>query len=115
MKLWIVILLLGATSAAQTITGWVSDEQCATGRAKAGIFTGTNPDCAKRCVSEGKRIVLVSESRKMLFHVDNPELLKPEVGNLVEITGTISGDTVHVNTVKQLEVGRAICERPKKK
>ena len=116
MKLSTLTLLLVATCcAAQTLTGWVSDEQCATSRAKKGIFTGTNPDCAKRCISEGKKNVLVSESKKTVFHVDNPELLKPELGNLIEITGTISGETVHVDSVKQLEVGYAFCARPKKK
>ena len=110
-----VLLLVGSSFAKDTFQAWVSDEQCATGRAKDGIFTGTNPDCARRCVGEGKKIVLVSESKKLLFHVDNPELLKPEVGNLVEVSGTITGDNFHVDSVKQVEEGRAICERPKKK
>jgi hypothetical protein len=110
-----VLLLVSSAFAKDTFQAWVSDEMCASGRAKDGVYTGTNPDCAKRCVGEGQSIVLISESKKMLFHVDNPDLLKPEVGNLVEITGTISGDKVHVDSVKEVEVGRAICERPKKK
>ena len=110
-----VVLLVSPLFAKDKFQAWVSDEQCATGRASDGIFTGTNPDCAKRCVSEGKKIVLVSESKKLLFHVDNPDLLKPEVGNLVEVSGTISGDNFHVDSVKQIEAGRAICARPKKK
>src|SRR5437588_8105589 len=89
MKYLLAVLLLVASGFAKdTFTAWVSDEMCASGRANDGVFTGTNPDCAKRCVSEGKKVVLISESKKMLFHVDNPEVLKPEVGNLVEVTGT---------------------------
>ena len=58
MKYLLAVLLLASTGlAAETINGWVSDAECATGRAKDGIFTGTNPDCAKRCVGEGKKIV----------------------------------------------------------
>jgi len=116
MKYLLAVLLLASTGlAAETINGWVSDAECATGRAKDGIFTGTNPDCAKRCVGEGKKIVLVSEEKKALFQIENPELLKPEVGNLVSVTGTVSNDSIHVDSVKQVEVGHAMCARPKKK
>ena len=110
-----VLLLVSSSFAKDTFNAWVSDESCATSRVKDGVFTGTNPDCARRCVSEGKKIVLISESKKMLFHVDNPELLKSEIGNLVEVSGTISGDKVHVDSVKQVEAGRAVCARPRKK
>jgi hypothetical protein len=109
------VLLLSTTLAAETLTVWVSDEQCAAGRAKDGVFTGTNPDCAKRCVGEGKKIVLVSESQKKLFQVANPELLKNEVGNLVEVAGEVNGDTVKIDSVKHLQEGAAMCARAKKK
>jgi hypothetical protein len=55
----ILIILIGYASAGdqasrsaenKTIRGWLSDEMCAKGRASSGVFTGTNPMCAKECV-----------------------------------------------------------------
>jgi hypothetical protein len=43
----------------EVVRGWLSDEGCARGRAESGVFTATNGECAKRCVSEGKKIVLI--------------------------------------------------------
>ena len=113
MKLAITILLLAATAfAADNYTVWVSDQQCAMSRAKNGTFTGTNPDCARKCVKEGKPVVLVSEELKKVFLVDNPETLKDQVGNKVQITATSAkSGSLHVDKVLFVEEGHAACER----
>jgi len=46
---------LNAGGGKSTLRGWLSDEDCAGGRASSGTYTGTNPDCAKKCVRDGKR------------------------------------------------------------
>jgi hypothetical protein len=99
------------------LRGWLSDEGCAGGRAKSGLYTGTNPDCAKKCVSEGKQIVFVDPDRKRLLSVANQEVAKESVGDYVEISGEVNEErkTLRVDSLKLLEKGRAMCDVPAKK
>ena len=114
--LLIVLLVPGMFAVDETYVGWVSDSQCALGRAEGGKFTATNPDCARRCVKEGKRIVLISAERKTVFAIQNPEALKSEVGNKVSVLASSSGKNVlHVDKVTSSEKSNPECERPRLK
>jgi hypothetical protein len=96
-----------------TYVGWVSDSGCARARASAGKFTATNPDCARRCIKEGKKIVLISQERKTVFAIDNPEVLRSQVGNKVRITASSKGaQLLHVDALTFLEEANPECERP---
>ena len=99
------------------LRGWLSDEGCAGGRAKSGRYTGTNPDCAKKCVSEGKKIVFVDPDHKRLLTIANQDSAKERVGDYVEITGEVDEEskTLQVDSLKLLEKGRAMCDVPAKK
>jgi hypothetical protein len=99
------------------IRGWLSDEGCASGRAKSGVFTGTNPDCAKKCVRTGKRIVLVDSDHKRLLVISNQAPAVENVGDYVEIRGDLDdhAGTLHIDSLKLLEKGRAMCAVPPKK
>ena len=99
------------------LRGWLSDESCAGGRARSGVYTGTNPDCAKKCVSEGKKIILVDPDRKRLLSIANPDLAKERVGDYVEISGDLDEKTktLRIDSLKLLEKGRAMCDMPAKK
>lgn len=120
-----IVFLLVATAIAlgQTkdqklvIRGWLSDEGCASGRAESGVFTGTNPDCAKKCVRDGKRIVLVDTGHKRLLVISNRAPAMENVGDYVEIGGDLDDHarTLHVDSLKLLEKGRAMCGVPAKK
>jgi hypothetical protein len=103
--------------AKSVLRGWLSDESCAGGRAQSGVYTGTNPDCAKECVSEGKKIVLVDPDRKRLLSIANPDLAKERVGDYVEISGDLDEGTktLRIDSLKLLEKGRAMCDVPAKK
>lgn len=119
--------LLGCAALSQTLAqqiakktelrGWLSDEGCAGGRASGGLYTGTNPDCAKRCVREGKKIVLVDPDHKRLLTVENPDAATERVGDYVEISGDLNeqAKTLRIDSLKLLEKGRATCDVPKKK
>jgi hypothetical protein len=100
-----------------TVRGWLSDEGCATGRASSGKFTGTNPDCAKKCVSEGKQIVLVDPEHKRLLIIANRDAAMERVGDYVEVMGDLDerAKTLRIDSVKLLEKGRAMCDVPAKK
>ena len=101
----------------RTIRGWFSDEACARGRANSGTYTNTNPECARRCVAEGKKIVLIAPDEKKVLTVANQDIAKSNVGNEVEVSGTIDAksETVEIKSVKLLEVGHATCSAPRKK
>jgi len=117
MKVLATLLLLTAcAAAADDLKGWVSDEQCARARERSGTYTATNPECARKCVGEGKAVVLVSEELKKVFAIENPDTLKSQVGNLVQVSATTDkSGALHIEKVQFLETGRAMCGRPKMK
>lgn len=99
------------------IRGWLSDEGCAGGRAHDGVYTGTNPDCAKKCVRDGKRIVLVDPEGKRLLVIANQDAAAERVGDYVELSGELDDQakTLRIDSLKLLEKGRAMCDVPAKK
>ena len=100
----------------RTMKGWFVDEACTRGRVAQGRIEPDNPECAKRCVKEGSKLMFMSESDKALFEVQEPASQVKNIGYYVEITGsTDSKKMLTVNAVKQLgEVGD-LCRRPKLK
>jgi len=90
---------------------------CARARAASvGTFTATNPDCARQCAKEGKKIVLISQQHKTVFAIDNPEILLAHVGNRVSVSASPVGQhSPHISTVISSEVSTPECERPKLK
>jgi hypothetical protein len=97
----------------RTLRGWLSDEQCARGRASSGVYTGTNPECAKECVAKGKKIVFIDAVRKTVVAIDNQSAAKQNIGDYVEVAGVFNAGSLHINSLKQLEKGVAQCERTK--
>src|SRR5277367_424120 len=108
---------LNAGVSKSVLRGWLSDESCASGRAGSGDYTATNPDCAKKCVHEGKRIVLIDPDRKRLLVILNKSAAVDSVGDYVEISGDLDeqAKTLHIESIKLLEKGRAMCAVPAKK
>jgi len=98
------------------VRGWLSDEGCAGGRASGGLYTGTNPDCAKRCVRAGKKMVLVDPDHKRLLTIENPDAATERVGDYVEISGDLNeqAKTLRIGSLRLLEKGHAMCHVPKK-
>ncbi len=115
MKFLMVLVLCTSNlfAAQEVYVGFVSDSGCARARASGGKFTPTNPDCARKCVKEGKSIVLVSPEKKLVFDIDNPELLRSQVGNKVRVYARAAGaQLLHVDKVVFLEKTNPECERP---
>jgi hypothetical protein len=112
MALAIGLGLVAATpSHAESIRGWISDEGCARGHASGGTFTGTNPDCARKCILNGARTVLIDSNHKRVLLVGNPAVLKENIGDYVEIQGALdSGSNLHVDSFKLIEKGVAKCD-----
>jgi hypothetical protein len=108
---------LNAGPKTEVLRGWLSDEQCANGRAESGTYTATNPRCAKECVAKGKKIVFVDPQGKRVLLLTNQEVAKKNVGDYVEITGAVDNQskTLRVDSLKFLEKGSAMCAAPKSK
>ena len=114
---------LPAGASANTLKGYLSDEQCARGRASGGIFTGTSPYCAKQCVAKGAKIVLILPDEKEVLNIDNQDAAKDHVGDFVEVTGETEAaaktnggaKTFHIDTIKMITQGKTMCGIPKKK
>lgn len=100
-----------------TIKGWISDESCAHGRASGGVFTGTNLECAKKCISSDAKMVLIVPDQRILLTIANPDPAKANIGDFVEITGSVEAKTktVHIDSLKLLTKGVAMCGLPAKK
>src|SRR6185312_10267713 len=115
--LWMFATLGLAESGQPTVLqGWLSDEQCARGRASSGVYTGTNPQCANECVAKGKKIVFVDPAARRILLIANQDAAKAHIGDRVEITGSLEpqAKSIHVVSLKMLEKGAAMCARPTK-
>jgi len=78
----------------QTIAGTITDAKCAP---KVG------GDCAKKCIEKGEKAVLVTDSDKKVLKIDNQDAVTAHAGHHVSVTGTVKGDTLHVDKVAMLE------------
>jgi hypothetical protein len=101
----------------RTVRGWLSDEQCAKGRASSGVFTGTNPSCAKECIAKGRKIVLIDPDAKEVVRIENQEAARANIGDYVEIEGSVGSrpKVLHIDSLRLLSVGAAACAREKLK
>jgi hypothetical protein len=109
------VLLAGGGRAAdkeRTLHGWFVDEACTRGRVAVGTIEPDNPDCAKRCVKEGSKLMFLSETDKALFEVKDPSIQVENIGFYLEITGSTSDKVLTVNSVKKLAALNSMCENP---
>ncbi len=118
---WVLALCacgLGQKTVSQPETnmrGWLSDAGCARGREESDTFTATNPECARQCVAQGKKIVLIDPERKMIFEIVNQRPAKNNIGDYVRIAGQMDwpARTLRIASLKILARGTAGCDRPK--
>jgi hypothetical protein len=107
---------VGAEEKNVTWTGWFSDVKCAAPRAAAGVFTITNPDCAKSCLEKGAAPVFISEQAKAIFQVKDYSSIIDDLGYRLEIQGAVdeAAKTIAIRNVKRLAYQGAACARPRK-
>lgn|SRR5579862_2210013 len=80
-----------------TVKGWVTDDQCGAKGANASAEA-----CTKKCLGKGAKMVIVTDGDSKVLMVDNPDALKEHAGHHVAVTGTVSGDSIHVASVKMI-------------
>jgi sugar/nucleoside kinase (ribokinase family) len=80
-----------------TVKGWVTDSACGAKGANASAEA-----CTKKCLDKGAKMVIVTDGDQKVLMIDNPDALKGHEGHHVAVTGTVSGDSVHVSSVKMI-------------
>jgi hypothetical protein len=99
LALSVMFMFVGVTFAADssTVNGWVADSKCG---AKGANAAGA--ECTKKCLAAGAKMVVVTDADQKVLTVDNPDKLNVHEGHHVAVTGDVSGDSIHVNSVKML-------------
>jgi hypothetical protein len=97
MVLMMVAVISAVASDSSTVNGYVSDSMCGAKGAAAG-----HEACTKKCLDKGAKMVVVTDSDKKVLSVDNPDALKGHEGHHVAVTGTVTGDSIHVDSAKML-------------
>lgn len=91
------VAMIAAAGDSQTVNGWITDSKCGAKGANAGA-----EGCTKKCLAAGAKMVVVTDSDQKVLMVDNPDVLKGHEGHHVAVTGSVSGDSIHVDSVKML-------------
>ena len=92
-----LFLMIGTSFAADTVKGTVSDSQCGAKGANA-----SHAACMTKCLAKGAKAVIVTDGDQKVLTVDNPDVLKGHEGHHIAATGTVTGDSIHVDSVKMI-------------
>ena len=102
---------LGAMApAARPITGYISDNKCATSSSKAKtaaewIKPAAFEKCVKDCVKDGSDAVFVTEDNRVLtFDAASLGKITPFLGHKVSVTGKVEGSTLKVDSITGLKM-----------
>lgn len=96
---------MSTSGSAAEITGYVSDDACATksaasARAADWIKADAFEACVKKCVKDGSRMVFVTEDNKILtFDAASKAKVMPLMGHHVRVTGTARAGTLTVDRI----------------
>jgi len=80
-----------------TVNGWITDAKCGAKMASAG-----GAACAQKCVAGGEKMVIVTDGDSKVLAVDNQDALTGHAGHHVAVSGAVTNNTIHVNSVKML-------------
>jgi hypothetical protein len=97
LVLSIVSFSFAGDDKASTVNGWIADSKCGVKGANAG-----GEACTKKCLAEGAKMVVVTDSDQKILNVENPDALKGHEGHHVAVSGHVTGDSIHVMSVKML-------------
>lgn len=95
VTLMMLLMFVTGTAMAGDLVGWLSDAKCGANGAKEA-----HAGCAAKCVESGKAIVFVQDSDKKVYEIDNQDAVKDHVGHKVTVSGKITDDSLHVDSVK---------------
>ena len=82
---------------ATTVKGYVSDSKCGAKGANAKAA-----ECTKKCIANGAKPVIVTDGDQKVLTVENPEALTGHEGDHVAVTGKVTGESIHVDSVSTM-------------
>jgi len=97
LVLCVVSPVFAGDDKSETVNGWVTDAKCGAKGANAG-----GAACTKKCIDAGEKAVLVTDGDQKVLAVENQDALKGHEGHHVAVTGHVTGDSIHVMSVKML-------------
>ena len=106
----LLLSLQARTSAAASLTGYVSDRTCATSSAdKKSAAEWIKPaafeSCVKKCVKEGSEAVFLTEDNKILtFDAASKQKMSEYLGKKVSVTGNVKDGNLSVDSIKVLKL-----------
>jgi len=92
-----MVVLASAADKSATVNGYVTDSMCGA--------KGANADhaaCMTKCLGKGAKAVIVTDGDQKIVNVDNPDALKGHEGHHVSVSGAMTGDSIHIDSVKML-------------
>ena len=105
-----LMVLVGSNAFAAEMTGYISDEACATKSAKAATaMEWIKPDaferCVKECAKDGSALVFLTEDNKIL-RVDaaSQPKIAAHAGQRVKVTGSVSNGVLTVESMAMLQM-----------
>ncbi|MGA8489052.1 MAG: hypothetical protein WB711_01435 [Terriglobales bacterium] len=95
--LFFMVAMASAAGKSTTVKGYVSDSMCGAKGANA-----SHAACMTKCLGKGAKAVIVTDGDQKIVNVDNPEVLKGHEAHHVAVTGEMTGDTMHIDSVKMI-------------
>ena len=95
--LFFMVAMASAADKSTTVNGYVSDSMCGAKGANA-----SHAACMTKCLGKGAKAVIVTDGDQKIVNVDNPDVLKGHEGHHVAVTGSMTGDTIHISSVKMI-------------
>ena len=90
----LLALLCAAGASAAEFNGYIIDEACSSKPAMKG-----NEACARKCIKGGSAAVLLTPEAKV-YKLDDQSKVTEHAGHKVVVTGSLSGDTIKVESIK---------------
>ena len=95
--LFFMVAIASAADKSMTVNGYVTDSMCGAKGANT-----SHAACMTKCLGKGATAVIVTDGDQKIVNVDNPDVLKGHEGHHVAVTGELTGDTIHIESVKMI-------------
>ncbi len=94
-NLGLLLSLVSIAAFGESLQGTISDSKCGSAHVDA---SEKSKACVEKCIKGGQKPVLVSEGK--IYQLENPEKVSPFLGQKVQLSGKVTGDSIKVSKVK---------------
>ena len=110
MKTLVLITFSALSAFAGEMTGYISDEKCASSNSKASaakewIQPSAFESCVQRCVKGGSAAVFVTEDNKVLkIDAASMKKIEPHLGHKVVVSGSAHDGTLKIDAIRAVQM-----------